>query len=180
MKPCTVNGEENRKGGRDFESSSIFEENCLFCRIVLSKEPAHRVYEDDDFLAFLTIFPISPGVTVVIPKKHYESNVLTLPNEVYHGLLDKARLVGVALQGAFAAERTALVAEGLMINHAHLKLYPLILGEKSPRFGVPTCGAFQEYYQGFISTLEGPRCDDDTLAKWTQRIRCSLNGLLKK
>jgi histidine triad (HIT) family protein len=45
-------------------------ENCIFCKIVNGEIPAHKVYEDDDFFAFLDIHPQSPGHTQVIPKKH--------------------------------------------------------------------------------------------------------------
>ena len=46
-------------------------ENCVFCKIVQGKIPSHKVYEDDNFLAFLDIDPRAPGHVQVIPKKHY-------------------------------------------------------------------------------------------------------------
>ena len=45
---------------------------CLFCQIVENKISAYKIYEDDDCLAFLDIFPRALGHTLVIPKKHYE------------------------------------------------------------------------------------------------------------
>ena len=45
-------------------------ENCIFCKIIKGELPAQRVYEDDNYLAFLSIGPVSQGHTVVIPKKH--------------------------------------------------------------------------------------------------------------
>src|SRR5690606_32699340 len=45
--------------------------DCIFCKIVSNQIPAYKIYEDDQFLAFLDIFPITPGHTLVIPKQHY-------------------------------------------------------------------------------------------------------------
>ena len=46
-------------------------DNCIFCKIVSGEVPAYKIYEDDDYLAFLDIFPTTEGYTLVIPKKHY-------------------------------------------------------------------------------------------------------------
>lgn len=44
--------------------------DCIFCKIVQNKLPSYKIYEDENFLAFLDIFPMEYGHTVVIPKKH--------------------------------------------------------------------------------------------------------------
>jgi diadenosine tetraphosphate (Ap4A) HIT family hydrolase len=46
-------------------------ENCIFCHIVAGIAPAYTIYEDDDYLAFLDMYPFGEGHTQVIPKKHY-------------------------------------------------------------------------------------------------------------
>lgn len=43
---------------------------CIFCDIVAGTAPAHRVYEDDTVLAFMDIRPMSPGHTLIVPKRH--------------------------------------------------------------------------------------------------------------
>lgn len=43
---------------------------CIFCKILANSAPAHRVYEDEHFLAFLDIYPVRPGHLLVIPKRH--------------------------------------------------------------------------------------------------------------
>jgi len=53
-------------------------ENCMFCKIARSDAPASRVYEDQQFVAFLDMRPISEGHTLVISKKHYE-NIYEIP-----------------------------------------------------------------------------------------------------
>jgi histidine triad (HIT) family protein len=44
---------------------------CVFCKIVAGKVPSYKVYEDELFIGFLDIFPVSKGHTLLIPKKHY-------------------------------------------------------------------------------------------------------------
>ncbi len=46
-------------------------EDCLFCKIVRGEVPAYKIYEDDNYLAFLDIARFTDGHTIVIPKKHY-------------------------------------------------------------------------------------------------------------
>jgi len=46
-------------------------QDCLFCKIINKEIPNYTVYEDDNVLAFLDIFPHAKGHTVVIPKKHF-------------------------------------------------------------------------------------------------------------
>tara|TARA_Y100000034_G_scaffold106593_1_gene135428 strand:+ start:1771 stop:2175 length:405 start_codon:yes stop_codon:yes gene_type:complete len=50
-------------------------DNCIFCKIIKGEIPSAKVYEDDDFLAFLDISPANQGHTLVIPKKHIETYV---------------------------------------------------------------------------------------------------------
>ncbi|MBU0618799.1 HIT domain-containing protein [Patescibacteria group bacterium] len=45
--------------------------DCIFCKIVAGEIPSFKIYENQDYLAFLDIFPFSWGHTLVIPKKHY-------------------------------------------------------------------------------------------------------------
>ncbi|MBX4206570.1 HIT domain-containing protein [Candidatus Parcubacteria bacterium] len=45
--------------------------NCIFCKIASGEIPAHKVYEDGDFVAFLDINPRASGHVQVIPKEHH-------------------------------------------------------------------------------------------------------------
>lgn len=48
------------------------EGDCIFCRIIASQIPCHKVYEDESVIAFLDINPVSEGHTLVVPKEHFE------------------------------------------------------------------------------------------------------------
>ena len=50
-------------------------DGCIFCAIATGEAPARRVYEDDRTLAFLDIFPVTPGHTLIIPKQHCDNVV---------------------------------------------------------------------------------------------------------
>ncbi|MBW2971045.1 HIT domain-containing protein, partial [Candidatus Woesearchaeota archaeon] len=55
---------------------------CIFCKIVKGEIPCHNIWEDEKHIAFLSIFPNTPGFTVVATKKHYPSYAFDLPEAV--------------------------------------------------------------------------------------------------
>lgn len=101
--------------------------DCIFCQIANKEiESSHVVWEDEKYIAFLSIFPNTEGTTVVIPKEHYPSYVFDLPDEVLSELLlatkKVAKLLDLKLEDV---GRTALVFEGFGVDHVHAKLYPM-------------------------------------------------------
>ena len=74
---------------------------CIFCKIVEGSVPCHRIWEDEDHLAFLSIFPNTLGFSVVIPKQHYPSYAFELPDEVLTGLVLAAKRVASRIDAAF-------------------------------------------------------------------------------
>ena len=55
---------------------------CIFCQMTRNEIPCHIIDSNDEFMAFLTIFPNTLGAAVVIPKKHYTSYAFDLDDEV--------------------------------------------------------------------------------------------------
>jgi len=147
--------------------------DCLFCKFVSGEYPCHKVWEDEKHLAFLTIFPNTDGVTVVIPKHHYPSYAFDLPKNIFHDLVDAAALVGKKIDAAFDdVGRTGMVFEGFGINHVHAKLYPLH-GTNKPEWAPHNSDTkvFFDEYQGYISSHDGEKADDAHLAEIAARIR---------
>ena len=96
-------------------------ENCIFCKIVAGEVPAQKVYEDDEFLAFLDIHPQTPGHVQVIPKKHYRW-VWDMPHiGAYFELVQK---IAHAQQNAFATEWILSKIIGDEVPHAHVWVFP--------------------------------------------------------
>lgn len=96
-------------------------ENCIFCKILNKEIPAHIVYEDSDFLAFLDIHPQSPGHVQVIPKKHYRW-VWDIPNEGAY--FEVAKKIALAQRKAFDTDWILSKIVGDEVPHAHLWVFP--------------------------------------------------------
>lgn len=95
--------------------------DCIFCKIVKKEIPAHIVYEDNAFLAFLDINPRSPGHVQVIPKEHYRW-VWQVPNVGEY--FEIAKKIALAQQKAFDTELIHSKIEGEEVTHAHIWLFP--------------------------------------------------------
>jgi diadenosine tetraphosphate (Ap4A) HIT family hydrolase len=145
--------------------------NCIFCKIAKGEIPSYKIYEDEEFFAILDIFPNTKGMTLVIPKEHYDSYAFEMPDDVYSRFLLTAKKIGNILDKKLSVMRTALVAEGMGVNHAHLKLYPLHgLGPDFVSM-IPEGEHYYENYQGYLTTLLGPKADDKELKELQQILR---------
>lgn len=138
-------------------------DDCIFCKISSGDIPSYKIWEDDEFFAILDIFPNTKGMTLLIPKEHYDSYVFDMPDDVYTRFLLSAKSLGKKIDSKLGVERTALVMEGMGVNHAHIKLYPLHGLGKDFKAVNPEGNIFFEKYQGYLSTLLGPKADDTTL-----------------
>lgn len=96
-------------------------DDCIFCKIVNKEIPAHVVYEDEHFLAFLDIHPQSPGHTQVIPKEHHRW-VWDVPNVGEY--FEVSRKVAKAQQKAFNTEMIRSQVFGDEVPHAHIWVFP--------------------------------------------------------
>jgi histidine triad (HIT) family protein len=96
-------------------------ENCIFCKIVRGEIPCYKVYEDDNFLAFLDINPQSPGHTQVIPKKHHRW-VWDVENVGEY--FEVARKVALAQRKAFDTDFVLSKIVGDEVPHAHIWVFP--------------------------------------------------------
>ena len=96
-------------------------ENCIFCKIVKGEIPSYKVYEDENFLAFLDINPRAPGHVQIIPKKHYRW-VWDVPNVGEY--FEIAKKIALAQQKAFNTEMVLSRITGEEIEHAHIWVFP--------------------------------------------------------
>jgi histidine triad (HIT) family protein len=96
-------------------------ENCIFCKIVSGEIPSHKVYEDDNFIAFLDIHPQSPGHTQIIPKQHYRW-VWDVPNAGEY--FEVAQKIAKAQMKAFDTDFILSKVVGDEVPHAHIWVFP--------------------------------------------------------
>lgn len=146
--------------------------DCIFCKIVSGESPSYKVWEDEKHIAFLSIFPNTEGVTVVIPKKHYTSYAFDLPEEVFVELVLAAKKVGKLLDSKLEdVGRTALVFEGFGVDHIHAKLFPMH-GTKMENWKPinSDLNKYFEKYEGYISSHDADRADDDKLSELAKKL----------
>jgi histidine triad (HIT) family protein len=96
----------------------------IFSKIVNGEIPAYKVAEDENYLAFLDIFPVSKGHTLVIPKKEVDY-IFDLEDDLYTGLQAFAKKVAVGLKKAIPCEKVGVLVLGLEVPHAHIHLIPM-------------------------------------------------------
>lgn len=144
--------------------------DTIFDKIIRREIPSYIVWEDDKHIAFLTPFPNTPGLTVVIPKTNPGDYIFSLDDAVYVHLLAATKKVAKILEKALDVRRVALVFEGTGVAHVHAKLYPLFgpLASQTDVWSDHT--EFVEEYRGYITTLEGPQMDDTRLKELQTKI----------
>ncbi|WP_254411888.1 HIT family protein [Dyadobacter diqingensis] len=96
----------------------------IFSRIVSGEIPSHKIAENDEFLAFLDVFPIAKGHTLVIPKKEIDY-LFDLDDDTYTRLFLFAKSIVPALEKTVPCLRVGVSVIGLEVPHAHVHLLPL-------------------------------------------------------
>jgi len=108
-------------------------ESCIFCKIVRGEAPAAMVFEDEHTLAFMDIFPVTDGHTLVVTREHAE-NVFEASREVLEAVAATAKRVAHALRDTLAPEGLMVfqlngAAAGQTVFHYHMHLMPRAAGE---------------------------------------------------
>jgi diadenosine tetraphosphate (Ap4A) HIT family hydrolase len=129
---------------------------CIFCKIIKGEVPSFKIWEDDEFLAILDINPNTKGMTLVLTKEHFDSDAFEMPDDVYQKLMLASKKVSKILKRGLRVKRVVMVMEGMGVNHAHIKLYPLY-----------------ELKEGGISTALGPKADFEELKQLAERLKNS-------
>ncbi len=104
----------------------------VFTLIIDGDLPARFVWKDDQCVAFLSINPIAPGHTLVVPRREVDHWIDLDPDLLAH-LTDVSRRLGRALQYGFHSTKVGLIVAGLEVPHAHIHLVP-IDAERDLRF----------------------------------------------
>ena len=98
--------------------------SSIFSKIVSNEIPSYKVYENENFLAFLDINPLKKGHTLVIPKIEVDY-IFDLKSKEYQELWNFAKLVAKGMKRVIKCERISIVVMGLEVPHAHIHLIPL-------------------------------------------------------
>lgn len=96
----------------------------IFTKIITGEIPAHKILEDENYLAFLDLRPVNPGHTLVIPKKEIDY-VFDLEDSLLSGLTLFAKKVARAIKLAFPCKKVGIAVVGIEVPHTHIHLIPL-------------------------------------------------------
>ncbi len=96
----------------------------IFSKIIAGDIPSYKIAENEHFYAFLDIFPMTEGHTLVVPKTEVD-NLWDLPEPYLSALLAFAQPIAGAIQKAFACNRCGISVVGLEVPHAHMHLVPI-------------------------------------------------------
>ena len=101
---------------------------CIFCSIVKGDIPSYKVYEDDEFLAFLDISQAEIGHTLVVPKKHFD-NLLEMDDETAKKMIVLVKKLANKVKSTTNASGINILnnnglAAGQSVNHIHFHIIP--------------------------------------------------------
>lgn len=95
----------------------------IFSKIIAGEIPCYKIAEDDMFFAFLDIYPVKKGHTLVIPKIEVDK-IFDVPDEYLEGILLFGKPIAKAIEKTFGYDRVNILTVGLEVPHAHIHLIP--------------------------------------------------------
>ncbi len=96
----------------------------IFSKIIAGEIPSYKIAENDKFFAFLDIFPLQEGHTLVVPKTETD-NLFDLPKDYLEEILLFAQPIAKAIEKSFDCNRCGISVIGLEVPHAHVHLIPI-------------------------------------------------------
>ncbi len=96
----------------------------IFSKIIAGEIPSYKIAENEKFYAFLDIFPLREGHTLVVPKTEVD-DLFDLPEEYLNEILVFSRPIAKAIEKAFPCNRCGISVIGLEVPHAHIHLIPI-------------------------------------------------------
>ena len=96
----------------------------IFTRIIQGDLPGRFVWQDDRVVAFLTISPVKPGHTLVVPREEID-HWIDMEQDLARHVMDVCVAVGQAIQKAFGPVRVGQSIVGLEVPHVHVHLIPI-------------------------------------------------------
>ena len=96
----------------------------IFSKIIAGEIPSYKIAETERLYAFLDIFPVQYGHTLVVPKIETDK-IFDVPDEYLSELLVFAKPIAKAIERSFSCNRVNILTVGLEVPHAHVHLIPI-------------------------------------------------------
>lgn len=127
----------------------------LFTQIINGQIPAHKILEDNNYLAFLDLKPVNRGHTLVIPKKEVDY-IFDMDEKLLAGIMPFSQKVAAAIKKTVPCKKVGVMVAGLEVPHAHIHLIPILNSVHELAFA------------------NAKPCDNAELAKLAEQIRSHL------
>ncbi|GAH50815.1 unnamed protein product [marine sediment metagenome] len=137
----------------------IKDDKCIFCKIIEKSIPSKVLFENDKNLAFLDIFPVSKGHTIVIPKKHYK-NLEEIPNNELSELFEIVKKVSILIHKKLKVDGYNILqnnfrAAGQVVNHFHVHIIPRSNEDGKFKLFIPKKQAKEEELNQILRVING-------------------------
>ena len=96
----------------------------IFSKIINGEIPGYKLAENENFFAFLDVYPLVEGHTLVVPKIEIDK-FFDMPEQYLKEMLLFAKPIAIAIEKAFDCNRCGLSVVGLEVAHAHMHLVPI-------------------------------------------------------
>jgi histidine triad (HIT) family protein len=101
---------------------------CVFCKIINNEIPSYKIYEDDDYLAFLDISQATIGHTLVIPKKHF-TNIFELDDKTAKSIFSVVQKTAQTISQKLNIKNINILNNngllaGQTVEHFHVHIIP--------------------------------------------------------
>lgn len=96
----------------------------IFSKIIKGEIPSYKIAESDKFYAFLDIFPLQKGHTLIVPKTEVDK-IFDVPDTYLNELMQFAKPIAKSIEQSFSCNRVSMVTVGLEVPHAHVHLIPI-------------------------------------------------------
>ena len=137
----------------------IKDDKCIFCKIIEKSIPSKVLFENDKNLAFLDIFPVSKGHTIVIPKNHYK-NLEEIPNNELSELFEIVKKVSILIHKKLKVDGYNILqnnfrAAGQVVNHFHVHIIPRSNEDGKFKLLIPKKQAKEEELNQILEIING-------------------------
>jgi len=124
----------------------------IFTKIINGEIPCHKIAEDDNFIAFLDVFPLQKGHTLIVPKKEID-NIFDVEDVALGNMMVFAKKVAKAMEKTFDCKKIGVTVIGLEVPHAHIHLIP-IKAEKDMNFANKKLSLETEEMQSIAESIK--------------------------
>lgn len=136
----------------------ISDPNCIFCKIIRKEVPSKIVFENHSNMAFLDIFPISLGHTVVVSKKHYQ-NIEEIPDNELSELFKIVKKVAMIIHKKLKVDGYNILQNnfrvaGQEINHIHVHIIPRMEHDGIFKLKIPSSQANEKQLEDILKILK--------------------------